>query len=140
MDVAALQIVVANERPQTEKELIKRLKLKDIGLKVAFEHAAKSAIEAAKSAIEAKRFDDRWRQAEQQVEFEMERSEGFLKEIVARDKALNSMQEVMNMLHKMIERLEKEKATIKRSTTRQINTLRKKLGMPKKDNKTKKTK
>ena len=83
---------------------------------------------------------DGWSDANKQVEFYKDRSERFLQEIVARDKALNSMQEVMNMLHKTIERLEKEKATIKRSTTRQINTLRKKLGMQKKDNKTKKTK
>ena len=44
MDVAALQIVVANERPQTEKELIKRLKLKQMMLEVTAKHAEESAL------------------------------------------------------------------------------------------------
>ena len=155
MDVAALQIVVANERSQTEKELIERLKLKDIGLKIAFEHAAKKNWHYKKSLDSFDRRLDRAYQdhIDERKEHDKEKQnlerelEMYLKEIVARDKALKSMQTLMNIehdtidrLHKTIRELEKEKATIKRSSTRQINTLRKKLGMPKKDNKTKKTK
>ena len=95
------------QRPQTEKELIKRLKLKDIGLKVAFEHAAKSA-HHYKTSLDS--FDRRLDRAyqdhiDERKEHDREKQnlerelEMYLKEIVARDKALKSMQTLMNIEH-----------------------------------------